>query len=259
MLSLTVRHALGHDLRATRSGLSKAFQRFIRGKPWKQFCRKYGIAHHVRAVEVTHGANGWHPHLHALLFLETPLSSSEHRAATDWLRQRWRNCVERAIGPDFTPNDRGVDLRESKRADYLAKFSLELVDPGTKRGRGKNRTPWQIAVSAAKDNDSDDAALWVAYCEGMRGAKMLTWSKDLRAAVDLDSEKTDDEVIAGEEQQEAEVLVVIDRRAWDSGRDLPGLPCAILEAAERAGNGVEACAAIETLLSARGLPRERPA
>jgi hypothetical protein len=79
-------------------------------------------------------------------------TETDHIAAARHAQARY--SVERAIGPDFTPNDRGVDLRESKRADYLAKFSLELVDPGTKRGRGKNRTPWQIAVAAAKDNES---------------------------------------------------------------------------------------------------------
>jgi hypothetical protein len=259
MLSLTVRHALGHDLRATRRGLSEAFQRLIRGKPWKQFSRKYGVEHHVRAVEVTHGVHGWHPHVHALLFLETPLSAAEHDAATTWLRERWRNCVERAIGSDFAPNDRGVDLRESKRADYLAKFSFELVDPGTKRGRGKNRTPLQIATSAAKGRCPDDEALWVAYCAGMRGAKMLTWSKGLRAAVDLDIEKSDGQVVEGEEQQEAEIVAVISAGAWDGARDRHRLPCAILEAAERAVGQAEGYEAIENLLRVRGAPWESSA
>ena len=252
MLSLTVRHALGHDLRATRRGLSEAFQRLIRGKPWKRFSEKFGIAHHVRAIEVTHGAHGWHPHLHALLFLETPLSAQEHDAAIHWLRERWRNCVERAIGPNFTPNDRGVDLRESKRADYLAKFSLELVDPGTKRGRGKNRTPLQIATSAATGHRAEDAALWVAYCDGMRGAKMLTWSRGLRAAVALADEASDEQIVEGEEQQEAEVVAVISRGAWDGNRDRRGLPCAILEAAERAGTQSDAHEAIGALVWSRG-------
>lgn len=252
MLSLTVRHALGHDLRATRRGLSEAFQRLIRGKPWKQFSKKFGIAHHVRAMEVTHGAHGWHPHLHALLFLETPLSAQEHDAAIHWLRERWRNCVERAIGPDLTPNDRGVDLRESKRADYLAKFSLELVDPGTKRGRGKNRTPLQISTSAATGRRAEDAALWVAYCDGMRGAKMLTWSRGLRAAVDLADEASDEKLVEGEEEQEAEVVAVISRGAWDGNRDRRGLPCAILEAAERAGTQTDAHEAIGALVWSRG-------
>ena len=254
MLSLTVRHGFGDDLRATRRGLANSFQRLIRGKPWKCFCRKYGLAHHVRAIEVTHGVHGWHPHVHALLFLETPLSPAELDAATTWLQERWCNCVCRALGIASVPNDHGVDLRESKRADYLAKFSFELVDPGTKRGRGKNRTPFQIATSAATGRSADDETLWATYCSGMRGAKMLTWSQGLRAAVELDVEKGDDEVVEGEEQQDAEIIAVISSAAWDGARDRRGLPCAILEAAELAIGQAEGYAAIQGLIRVRGMP-----
>lgn len=82
-------------------------------------------------------------------------------------------CVRRALGSEFVPNEHGVDLREAHRADYLAKLSFELADPGTKRGRHGNRTPLQIALSAAAGNPADQN-LWRAYCDGMRGAKMLT-------------------------------------------------------------------------------------
>ena len=256
MLSLTVRHGLGDDLRATRRGIAASFQRLIRGAPWERFCSKYGLDHHVRALEVTHGhRHGWHPHIHALLFLQTPLSAAELAEATAWLQDRWRNCVRRELGSDFVPNDHGVDLRESKCADYLAKFSFELVDPGTKRGRGENRTPLQIAASAAEGRNSDDEALWVAYCAGMRGAKMLTWSKGLRAAVELDVEKDDKEIVEGEEQKEAEIVAVISGPAWDGARDRRGVPCAILEAAELATGQVQGFAAIENLIRVRGKPR----
>jgi len=254
MLSLTVRHGLGDDLRATRRGLATAFQRLIRGEPWKRFCAKYGIKHHVRAVEVTYGIHGWHPHLHALLFLEIPLSVAELDAATAWLQERWRNCVRRALGSDFVPNEHGVDLRASKRADYLAKFSFELVDPGSKRGRGPNRTPLQIATSAASGRCPEDEALWAAYCAGMRGAKMLTWSNGLRAAVELDVEKSDEEVVEGEEQKEAEVVAVMSGAAWDAARARRGLPCAILETAELATGAAEGYLAIQDLIRARGRP-----
>jgi hypothetical protein len=254
MLSLTVRHGLGDDLRATRRGLATAFQRLIRGEPWKRFCAKYGIEHHVRAIEVTYGVHGWHPHLHALLFLEIPLGVAELDAATAWLQERWRNCVRRALGGDFVPNDHGVDLRASKRADYLAKFSFELVDPGSKRGRGANRTPLQIAMSAASGRCPEDEALWAAYCAGMRGAKMLTWSNGLRAAAELDVEKSDEEVVEGEEQKEAEVVAVMSGAAWDAARGRRGLPCAILETAELATGAAEGYAAIQYLIRARGRP-----
>ena len=189
-----------------------------------------------------------------MLFLQTPLSAAELEAATSWLQERWRNCVRRALGSDFVPNEHGVDLRASKRADYLAKFSFELVDPGTKRGRGKNRTPFQIASSAATGRSLDDEALWVAYCSGMRGAKMLTWSKGLRTAVELDVEKSDEDVVDGEEQQEAEIVAVISGIAWDGARNQPGLPCAILEAAELATRQAQGYEAIENLIRVRGRP-----
>jgi hypothetical protein len=257
MLSLTVRHGLGDDLRAVRQGVAGAFRRLINGKPWKRFCEKYGLQHHVRSIEVTHGAHGWHPHLHVLFFLEVKLSEQEQRDAASWLQERWARCVRRALGADFVPNEHGVDLRESKRADYLAKFSFELSDPGTKRARGKNRTPLQIAASAASGNRPTDEALWMTYCAGMRGAKMLTWSRELREAVGLDEELSDEGVVDAEERQPAEPVVVIPGGAWDVVRRRRGLPCAILEAAELLSPG-EAADKIQSFIWSSATRRVPP-
>jgi len=89
MLSLTVRHGLGDDLRMVRAGISKAFRGVINGTPWKRFKAKFGFQHQVRALEITHGRHGWHPHIHALVFLETPLSEDELEEATAWFSDRW--------------------------------------------------------------------------------------------------------------------------------------------------------------------------
>ncbi len=156
--------------------------------------------------------------------------------------------MKRELGSDSVPNEHGVDLRESKRADYLAKFSFELTDPGTKRGRGKNRTPLQIAVSAASGKSDDDALIWSDYCAGMRGAKMLTWSRGLREAVALDDEPTDAEILQVEEAQEAESIATITSGAWNSVRFRRGMACAILEAAELAPSCTDAATAIQALI-----------
>ncbi len=257
LLSLTVRHGFGDNLRATRRGVSRSFRRMINGAPWKRFRKQFGLEHHVRALEVTHGGHGWHPHLHVLFFLDGKLTEDELREATEWLRSRWAQCVRRALGDDFLPNDHGVDLRESKRADYLAKFSLEVVDPGTKRGRGTNRTPFEIATSAASGKCPEDEQLWVAYCEGMRGAKMLTWSDGLRAAVELDVEQGDQDAADSEEQEEAQTVAVIPGKIWDAIRDRPHMSCAILEAAELAVGEAGAFTAIQDLLWGRGELKRR--
>jgi hypothetical protein len=257
LLSLTVRHGLGDDLRVVRRGVADSWRRLINGKPWKGFCEKYGLQHHVRSIEVTHGGHGWHPHLHVLFFLEVKLTEEEQTQASTWLQRRWERCVRRVLGANFVPNEHGVDLRESKRADYLAKFSLELTDPGTKRARGKNRTPLQIAAAAATGRRRADEALWVTYCSGMRGAKMLTWSRGLREAVDLDLEETDQEIVAGEEQEQAEPVAIITAGAWDAVRYRPGMACAILEAAELGGVG-DAAQTIQSLIWNCAAPRVPP-
>jgi hypothetical protein len=258
MLSLTVRHGLGDDLRAVRGGLADSFRRLINGEPWKRFCSDYGVEHHVRSMEVTHGKHGWHPHLHVLFFLEARLPEDEVSEATGWLQRRWAACVRRVLGAEFVPNEHGVDLRESRRADYLTKFSFELTDPGTKRGRGQNRTPLQIAVAAASGKCAADAALWVAYCAGMRGAKMLTWSRGLREAVALDEEQTDAAVVDAEETADAEPIATLTGRAWLSVRGRRGLACAILEVAELAATRADAAARIQALVWGTAPPEVPP-
>lgn len=252
MLSTTVRHAHGHDLRSTRRGLTAAFSAVIRGKPWKCFCAKLGLRHHVRGLEVTFGAHGSHPHIHALLFVDDELTDEQLLAAWSWLQRRWATFVRNELGREFVPNEHGVDLRKAVRADYLAKFGCELTDPGTKRGRRGNRTPFQIATSAASGNSLADEELWIAYCKAMRGAKMLTWSDGFRTFLGFD-EKTDQEVVDGEEQA-SEIVAVIPGAVWDRVRDRRGLTCAILEAAELAAGEPEGFVAIERLIQRR-LPR----
>lgn len=258
MLSLTVRHGLGDSLRAVREGLADSFRRLIRGRPWKRFCEEYEVQHHVRSMEVTHGEHGWHPHLHVLFFLEARLPEDEVIEATAWLRRRWAECVRRVLGGEFVPNEHGVDLRESRRADYLTKFSLELTDPGTKRGRGKNRTPLQIAVSAASGKHEADAVLWASYCAGMRGAKMLTWSRGLREAVALDEEQLDATLVEADETADAEPIATLTSLAWSSVRGRRGLACAILEAAELAATQADAVARIQALVWGTAPPEVPP-
>jgi hypothetical protein len=254
MLSLTVRHGFGDDLRLMRAGIAEAFQGVINGNPWKRFKAKYGFQYQVRALETTHGKRGWHPHIHALIFLETPLSELELESATDWLSQRWAQQVQKVLGTNYVPNEHGVDLRKVNRADYLAKLSLELLDPGTKRGRKKNRTPLQIAVSAASGKSPIDEVLWRTYCEGMRRAKMLTWSPGLREAAGLGEEKTDEQLANEDTEQEAEEIATMPGHVWDGVRYRAGVPCAILDTAELVPNRSEASEAVQALIWAEHSP-----
>lgn len=255
MLSLTVRHGLGHDLRTVRQGVANAFRKLTCGDPWKKFKAKYGLKHFIRAMEVTHGPNGWHPHLHIQLLLDAALGKQQLAAAHAWLRDRWFACVLSVLGAEHTPDrDHGVDLRPTRRGDYAFKMALELVEPGTKRARPGHRTPWQIAADYAAHRRESDAALWRNYCAGMRGAQMQHWSRGLREAVALGAEETEREIVKGQQMPEDEVVAVLEPSACAvlAARGAAAF-LAVLEAAEISPTAADCDQAIREIV--RGPPR----
>lgn len=175
MITLTIRHGAGDNLRELQRKLSRAFAAVSRSRAyrggevrdgyragWKQ---RHGVHGRIRAVEVTHGPNGWHPHLHVLFFFDERLPvevtatkdgrrvrwtpSDEDRAL--WIRE-WQKQVKRILGAPHVPDDRhAVVFSLASDGEYIAKLGLELVDPANKRARKPgHRTPWQIAQDFAE-------------------------------------------------------------------------------------------------------------
>lgn len=109
MVTATVRHMAGHDLKLLRSRIADAWRAFARGAPWERLKRQLGIVGSVRALEVTHGPNGWHPHLHiAWLVKERPdkreFLATRKDSPRQWipdnlgdLIDRWQRMVWRHI------------------------------------------------------------------------------------------------------------------------------------------------------------------
>jgi|GEM_PF-1508066 len=230
MLTVTIRHGRSDELADTRR-VSAAWQRTISGKAWQEFKSKLGIAGYVRALEVTHGANGWHPHLHILLFFEKALSDAQLQAANNWFSERWQRNVERCLGADFVPSDeRGVSLIRCSEGQYIAKMNLELVSHQTKKGRYGSRSHWQIAADLAAKGSPSDAILWRDLQANLFRKRCLTWSRGLRAKLGLGAEETDAEVLATEDLEDH--IVEIQGVIWDSIARVNGVLAELLEAAE---------------------------
>jgi len=191
MLTMTVRHAVGHSLKGLRSGLARAWRRLWQGRAGVERKERWRILHSVRALEVTHGDNGWHPHLHVVLFQ----AAAEHSpAAVDELREAWAHAVAVELGPSCVPSDaRGVDARPLQVARYLTKLGLEVASIGTKRGRRSSRTPWEIAHDGAA-GDAASRGLWQSYTRAMKGARQLFWSRGARRFFGLGRERADEDL-----------------------------------------------------------------
>lgn len=241
MLTLTVAHGAGDALKRVRCGVSQAMARLTRGEPWVRFKQRYGLIGRIRGLETTHGIqNGWHPHIHALIFLERPLTPRELDQASAWLAARWANVVERELGPAHRPGDAyGVLLSPCHRANYLAKLGLELTAPGRgKRAKPAHRTPFEIGWDYATERRPGDGLIWRAYCDGMFGAQSLTWSPVLRERFALGDDRPDEELVK-DRPATSELITRIPAATWDRLlRKDARAPATLLEVAEREGTTV---------------------
>lgn len=225
MVTLTVRHGRADNLQTLRRGLAKAWEYLWRGRAGMARRKNWGIRHWVRAIEVSHGPNGWHPHIHAFVFAMHPIGDAAKRE----LAMAWRRAVVSALGFKFRPSvRRGVDVRPRGCArQYLAKMGLE-IHAITKRGRtSAHRSPWQIAADAAR-GDARAVGLWQEYVRAMFGTRQLTWSRGAKERFALE-DVSDDE--AAKEPALAELLAQWTGKAWDRHRWAPGWLSRVVSAA----------------------------
>ena len=72
--TFTMSHDRGEELDNLWTILSQGWAYMTSGRQWVDFRNDFGLVGWVKSVEVTHGANGWHPHIHVLFFLDRPMN-----------------------------------------------------------------------------------------------------------------------------------------------------------------------------------------
>jgi len=226
MLTLTLPHDQGDELRPMRRHVARAWRYLQTGAPWQRLCERLALVGTCRALEVTVGPNGWHPHLHVLVLVQAPLGDPQQAELLAYVRRRWVDAITRP-NPDNGKQYRapsvqhGVTVTESHQDEYLAKLGLaDELAGDVKSGRGEqHRTPLQLLAGAAQAVPRD-MALWMEYAREIRGARKLTWGGGLgsvagRAAYGLE-EQTDLELAGAEERQPALLVVTLDAKMWDT-------------------------------------------
>jgi Replication protein len=194
LVTYTLRHGVGDDIALLRKLLGASQRRMVSGRRWVQLAKEIGYLGQARTVEVTYGHHsGYHPHTHALLFLEKPLDDNALNRLRANMGMRWIQTVDKVsqdmgidVGlPDF---EHGCRLDYGNNAaEYLTKmgFPDELTDAGTKEGRGDNRSMARIAwelVQARQLKWIDsrrNERIWKGYVEGMKGFKPFWLARGL--------------------------------------------------------------------------------
>lgn len=227
----TVPHHYTDKLGPLWAAMGKAEAKYKAGAPWKRLARLYGIVGSVRAMEVTCGRNGWHPHIHELIFLApgAPKVVFGYPAFVpgtvlwedfaDDIYSRWKSAASRA-GLGQPSRAHGVDVRDGQyAAEYAAKWGLthELTKANSKRGKTDGLTPFDLLRVAVHGSSAEAATarlMFAEYAAASHGKRQLVFSTGLRKMYGLDVEVEDEVIAANGVEPDAVRLAMIPDKAW---------------------------------------------
>lgn len=223
LVTLTLRHGVGDDLETLLDALklgdrtaqkSYGYKRLV---GYKRTVNKVRVSvpseldyvGRISATELTHGKNGWHPHLHQLWFFGRRLTGEEVERIRADLFEAWSAaCVKVGLPVplEFSKGGRalGVDVRRALSAEeYLTKFAherqwapeREIASQHSKKGRG-GRTAFQLLADYAQ-GDREAGGLFRVFAGATLGRHQLQWSRGLLERL---RELGFDDVLASDEE-----------------------------------------------------------
>lgn len=223
LITYTVRHNQGMKLKALLPAVLESFRKLKSGRIWQNIVSEYAWVGSIRALEVTHGVNGWHPHIHELALLEIKLASPQERGLENALKTRWEQVLKHSGHSASWEHGVDVESRDSGIREYVAKFGHEPIKPNwsleheltkaiVKKSRGEGRTPTQLLADYG-EGDIGAGRLWKEYANVFKGRNQLVWSRGLRELLGMGKETTDAEA-AAELPPEARLLGRITPSQW---------------------------------------------
>lgn len=241
MVTFTFPHQAWDSLPDLLEKQADAFRRLRRGSVWQRIKERMGYRGLIRALELTHGEHGWHPHTHELWFVSASVSAEELHGV---IVRRWADMCERA--GLLTADKRAAFMQHSvdvkgwcTASEYLAKqddskhwgADRELAKASTKAGRKAGKHPFGLLADAA-DGDTRAGRLYVEYSLAVKGKRQIFWTAGLKAQVGVD--ELDDEQLAEESREKADLLGLVSLPDWKLVR-AAGKRAQLLDAAERGG------------------------
>ncbi|MFC0202624.1 protein rep [Paracoccus rhizosphaerae] len=185
MVTLTVRHDVDMSLPWLWERLSAASDELRRTYAWKQVNKQ--LIGSAKAVEATHGANGWHPHYHVILVFKAGLTEDEAIQKAETLRAEW---VNQLTVQGLTGNDRAFQVQGAASAgSYITKWGAaeELSLGHVKQGREGQRSPWNL-LRDSRNGDHEAGELWHTFVTTIKGTHQLRLTPGLRKHVKAELE-----------------------------------------------------------------------
>lgn len=226
LVTFTLQHNAGHSLKDSLSTLLESYRFLKSGRQWQGFVSKHNLVGSIRSLEVTYGENGWHPHLHVLMFFPKGV---DLRDVEKFLIARWLVILPR--DGRIASKAHGVDVRTAQKdvEDYVVKYGKEPIDFRSPFKWGveheltksvakvartdKGRTALQLLADSVISNDAESGALWKTYALTLKGRAQLVWSRGLRKKLGLGKLESDEEV-AKKNEEDAVLLQSLTLSQW---------------------------------------------
>lgn len=224
LVTLTFPHEADHPISELLERFTKARQRLQNSRTWKRTMEEAGRIGSVASLEVTISQeNGWHPHLHLLVFAEAngfgegePMNDQGDliSAAIVELKHAWTNILlKTGLGDQKKLHhmlQHALNVRGGNQAaEYIAKYgrderwgqSSEMTRHYAKEGSAGERdgllhfTPFQL-LTWAGNGDEWATRKFLEYAAAIEGKRAVTWSPGLKKALGVNTDQTDEEIAA---------------------------------------------------------------
>lgn len=225
LITLTFPHEVDEVLSDLMVDFDKARNRLRNSRTWKKIFAEGGAtscAGTVGSLELTHGVNGWHPHLHLLAFVKRPLRQDE----IDTLTKAWvGQLLKVGLGDGSKLSDmmkHSLDVRGGEdAASYIVKYgreeqwglSSEMAGSVAKNAKGEHLKPFGL-LRASMDGDTFAGQRFREFAEAFHGKRLLTWSRGLRDFFGLGDELDEAEAAEPDDSTCDQIVGVLTPEQW---------------------------------------------
>jgi len=231
MITYTAAHNRQQSLRTLLSGIQSAYGKMRKGRAWMEIREEFAMVGSVRAVEITWGESGWHPHYHELLLVDIHhLADFYEGNIAEYadgleavLSKRWRDYLDREGLSASVEHGLRITTTNKDVAEYISKYGKmpletdfrgqtdEMTRSYAKTPRGGNLSVWELLYQSATDKQC--AVLFREFVAATRGRSQLQWSPGLKALLGID-EIRDEIACEGIATDTDRILATVSTSLW---------------------------------------------
>lgn len=232
LLTYTLRHRKNTSLKVVLDKIQDAYRRTKSGRAYQRIKDKLGIVGSIKALEVTYGEHGWHPHIHELLIMDARDAASI-AAIDEEVRKLWLDRVKKVGGYASKKHGFKVSDHQANIDEYVTKYGRlperltdgegnqtwslehELTKAASKRAKSEHGfTPFALLEMYASSGDEMARDLFQEYAMEFKGRQQLQWSRGLKKLLGVDEIADEIAAEAHEHAEGYELLASIDLLTW---------------------------------------------